>query len=227
MGELQWSPGRVAGESGGPPGSPPISSPGFNVAPAVWPGKGVAPHASRFGPPRFNGAPAVWPGKVWLCESCGCATSYLQWSPGRVAGERDVEVASDTWANILQWSPGRVAGERARRCDSRAQAERRAFNGAPAVWPGKGRCGSTVRHTPPRSFNGAPAVWPGKARGLRVGRCAVGEPSMEPRPCGRGKGSFQRPPGQRPVGESFERQPRESYLPLICQRTRLESAATP
>ncbi len=39
------------------------------------------------------GAPAVWPGKVAMILPSEPGTSSLQWSPGRVAGER-----RDEWA---------------------------------------------------------------------------------------------------------------------------------
>ena len=104
-----------------------------------------------------------------------------------------------------------MAGEEWRQCDKAPKPQQRAFNEAPARWPGKSYygcgygCGygcafneaparwpgkrlpypSFTRRTPP--FNEAPARWPGKRTGF-VGQLAVEEePSMRPRLGGRGR----------------------------------------
>ena len=86
----------------------------------------------------FNGAPALWPGRARAGDPRGRIDAWLQRSPGPLAGE---SLAQSRLSNghlpWLQRSPGPLAGERPQP-GLGSQREGRRFNGAPALWPGRG-----------------------------------------------------------------------------------------
>ena len=164
-------------------------SPGFNEAPASWPGKALtlaalqalgAPasmrprlrgrgRAARRGgrPPdreRFNEAPASWPGKGLGCFDAAPRDSRASMRP-RLRGRG------------RPWPRPRKPG-----------GSNFGFNEAPASWPGKG-ARETSTATPRSSrFNEAPASWPGKASKTRTQLPNKRTASMRPRLRGRGRG---------------------------------------
>ncbi len=109
----------------------------------------------------------------------------LQWSPDLAAGEtvliREINVKS---SHSLQWSPDLAAGETSGQAGSLHAWIH--LQWSPDLAAGETRVNSAGIITSTTAFNGAPTSRPGKRDGPGPVSSPPVEPSMEPRPRGRG-----------------------------------------
>jgi len=134
-GQLQWSPGLVAGGTLRAGDGMVDRRRRFNGAPAWSPGEHAGGEVSHGTPHGFNGAPAWSPGE----RPRGGFTSYrylLASMEPRLGRRGNSARDGQRWnVPLLQWSPGLVAGGTSRPPRGRWRSCR--FNGAPAWSPGE------------------------------------------------------------------------------------------